>query len=403
MRVFCVRGCNCMMAIRTWALLAVLFVGVASIVSCTSAEDAVIKGDEQFSAGQYEDAAEHYGNAIEVLPDDAELRLKRAMALARAGKYAEAMADYDTAITLAPDDINAHMNRGVIRGILGDFPGASTDHRTVLEVELLTPEQAALEHGQWHGSFTMWTIYLGRGDFDKAISEYDTFIRLSPDQADAYMWRGCAYYLKGEDARAIEDYNKALTIDPANSFALYKRGLAYARLGNGPQALQDFRAALDIGFDEAGIRSVDDALLQAETPQPSTHEQGLFHLNRGLDRLKQADYDNAVADMDKARKLMDPQLIHLYIDTMHEVYFQSGIAYYDTGLYDQAVLLFDKALDVVPVPSDYPATLYQRGLSHYRENRHRQAMADLEKVLHLEQEFPDAAHYHRMAQEKLSQ
>ena len=87
---------------------------------------------------------------------------------------------------------------------------------------------------------------------------------------------------------------------------------------------------------------------------------------------------------------------------MHEIYFQSGVAYYDTGLYDQAVLLFDKALDVVPVPSDYPATLYQRGLSHYRAGRHRLAIADLQSVLHLEQDFPDAAHYSKLSQEELA-
>ncbi len=144
-----------------------------------------------------------------------------------------------------------------------------------------------------------------------------------------------------------------------------------------------------------------------DTPTPSstseTHEQGIFHHTRALDRLGTADYDGAVADIDKARKLIDPQLIHLYTDEMHRVYFESGIAYYDTGLYDQAVLLFDKALDVVLVPSDYPATLYQRGLSHYRAGRHRLAIADLESVLHLQQDFPDAAHYHRMSVEKLSQ
>ena len=51
-----------------------------------------------------------------------------------------------------------------------------------------------------------------------------------------------------------------------------------------------------------------------------------------------------------ARKLIDPQLIHLYSADMHEVYFQSGIAYYDTGLYDQAIILFDKAIAVVHRP-----------------------------------------------------
>ena len=138
------------------------------------------------------------------------------------------------------------------------------------------------------------------------------------------------------------------------------------------------------------------------TPQPSpTHEQGIFHHDRALDRLQQADYDNAVADMDKARKLIDPQLIHLYTDEMHQVYFQSGIAYYDTGLYDKAALLFDKAIDVVAPPSGYPDAYYWRGMSHYREGRHRQAIADFDMVIYLEQDYPDAAHYRQLSQEEL--
>ena len=148
------------------------------------------------------------------------------------------------------------------------------------------------------------------------------------------------------------------------------------------------------------------ALEQHPTATPhatSTHEQGLFHHSRGHDRLKQGDYDNAVADMDKARRLIDPQLIPLYTSTMQEVYFQSGIAYYDTGLYDQAIILFDKAVAVVPVPSEYPATYYHRGLSHYRKGSYRRAIADFDRIIHLEQDFPDAAHYRQISRDKLSQ
>ena len=137
-------------------------------------------------------------------------------------------------------------------------------------------------------------------------------------------------------------------------------------------------------------------------PQPpSYHEQGIFHHTRALVRLNQADYDNAVADIDKARELIDPQLIQLYTDEMHQVYFQSGVAYYDTGLYDDAIILFDKAIDVALSPSDYPAAYYQRGMSHYRKGNYRRAIADFDEVIHLHQDYPDAAHYRQLAQEEL--
>ena len=107
--------------------------------------------------------------------------------------------------------------------------------------------------------------------------------------------------------------------------------------------------------------------------------------------------------MDMARKLIDPQLIHLYSAEIRDVYFQSGIAYYDTGLYDDAIILFDKAVDVVLTSSDHPATYYHRGMAHYRKGSDRRAIADFDMVIHLEQEFPDAAHYRQLAQERLSE
>lgn len=335
--------------------------------------------------------------------DDVEMLLMRGIASADDRRFDEAAADFDAAIVISPDDLRAYLYRGVLSGIGGDYEKAAADHLTALKVEMISPEDAATQHEQWRGSITMWAIYLRSGDYDKAIADYNTFTGLSPGEADAYMWRGCAYYLKGEVDRAIVDYDKVLALSPDNALALYKRGLAHARLGDSSQADQDFSRAMAIGFDEAIAETGEAGQHSQDGSQNlSEHGKGIFHYNRALDRLQQADYDNAVADMDKARKLIDPQLIQLYTDEMHKVYYQSGIAYYDTGLYDQAVLLFDKALDVVPVPSDYPATIYQRGLSHYRAGRHRLAIADLQSVQHLEREFPDAAHYSELSQEELA-
>ena len=337
-------------------------------------------------------------------PSDADTLVRIGVSHARAERYDEAIASYDKAIKVTPEDARAYLYRGVISGITGNFDAAAADHLTVLKLDLLSPEDAAYEHGQWHGSFTMWTVYLRSGDFDRAIADYDTFTRLSPDEADAYMWRGCAYYLKSEDERAIADYDSALAIDPDNAFTLFMRGLSHARLGSPSRAQQDFIRALDIGFYGLTSEGADfaQAHKDAEQQTSETHEQqGVFHFTRALDRLSAADYDNAVADMDKARNLIDPKLIHLYTDDMHQVYFQSGVAYYDTGLYDDAIILFDKAIDAVPSPSNYPAAYFHRGMSHFRKSSYRRAIADFDEVIHLEQDYPDAAHYRQLSQENL--
>ena len=391
------------MSTRTISLLLSLVIGMNFLASCTLMEDVRGGVARLFSSGQSEEDVQQHADSVILSSDDAETLLERGIASANEERYDEATADLDAAIAISPDGLRAYLYRGVVRGIRGDYEKAAEDHQMALKVELFSPEDAAIEHEQWRSSITMWAIYLRSGDYDKAIEDYDTFTSLNPDEADAYMWRGCAYYLKGEADRAIADYDKALALSPDNGLALYKRGLAHALLGNSSQANQDFARAMAIGFDEAIVESGEAGQQSQSALQSlSNHEQGIFHYNRALTRLQKADYDNAVADIDRARKFIDPNLINAYTAEMHDVYYQSGVAYYDTGLYDQAVLLFDKALDVVPETSDYPAALYQRGLSHYRAGRHRLAIADLQSVLHLEQDFPDAAHYIRLSQEELA-
>ena len=192
--------------------------------------------------------------------------------------------------------------------------------------------------------------------------------------------------------------------------ALVIASLAMVSCSSSDDALGEGVGLSSPSQSEGAEQQYDDGVTEATagqhlsaSQQLSDHEQGIFHYERGLDRLKASDYDNAVADMDKARKLIDPQQMHMYTRDMHEVYFQSGIAYYDTGLYDDATRLFDKAIDVVASPSDYPAAYFHRGMSHYRKGSHRRAIADFDMLVGLEQDYPDAAHYRRLAREKLSE
>ena len=68
-------------------------------------------------------------------------------------------------------------------------------------------------------------------------------------QALAYYNRGNAFREKGEYDRAIQDYNQALTLKPNLDPAYYNRGIAYARKGEYRQAESDFSKALKLGYN----------------------------------------------------------------------------------------------------------------------------------------------------------
>ena len=55
-------------------------------------------------------------------------------------------------------------------------------------------------------------VHRSRGEYDWAIEDYDTVIKLNPDDVETYYNRGAAYYHKGDYEQAIKDYTKAITL-----------------------------------------------------------------------------------------------------------------------------------------------------------------------------------------------
>jgi tetratricopeptide (TPR) repeat protein len=87
-------------------------------------------------------------------------------------------------------------------------------------------------------------------DYDRAIGEYNTAIRLKPDYAEAYNDRGFAYYLKGDAERAIADYTRAIALRPNYPKAYNSRGVVYLAHGyGGAKAVADFDRAIALKPD----------------------------------------------------------------------------------------------------------------------------------------------------------
>jgi len=90
--------------------------------------------------------------------------------------------------------------------------------------------------------------YYFKGQLDRAIENYDKAIRLQPDIAEAFANRGNVYRKKGQLDRAIKDYDKAIHFKPDNAQVFADRGLAYEKKGESSQALRDFEKAYALGF-----------------------------------------------------------------------------------------------------------------------------------------------------------
>jgi tetratricopeptide (TPR) repeat protein len=63
-----------------------------------------------------------------------------------------------------------------------------------------------------------------KGEFDKAIAEYNESIRLNPKRATTFSSRGAAWDKKGEHDNAVADCSEAIRLDPQNAAAFNNRG-----------------------------------------------------------------------------------------------------------------------------------------------------------------------------------
>ena len=89
--------------------------------------------------------------------------------------------------------------------------------------------------------------YLGKGEYDLAIADYNQAIRLKPDYALAFSNRGNAYKAKDECDHAIRDYDQATLLDPDNSHVYGHMRMACVLQTAINAALRDLRKDHDPG------------------------------------------------------------------------------------------------------------------------------------------------------------
>ncbi len=84
------------------------------------------------------------------------------------------------------------------------------------------------------------------GQADEAISAFDLIIRVHPDMARAYYYRGVAFYRAGFDEEALADLETAIDLDPESGEPYLQRGLIHYQNDDRQAAMRDFNSAIDL-------------------------------------------------------------------------------------------------------------------------------------------------------------
>jgi tetratricopeptide (TPR) repeat protein len=121
------------------------------------------------------------------------------------------------------------------------------------------------------------------GDLEHALADYSEKVRLQPEAADGYGWRGSVYLDQEDYARALDDYSQAIRLAAGDvDLPAWFQDRATARhlLGDHQGAITDYTAALEAGGENAGV-----------------------FLLRGYVHFDLKDYASAVADYTQAINL----------------------------------------------------------------------------------------------------
>ncbi len=102
-----------------------------------------------------------------------------------------------------------------------------------------------------HAFFSIGCLLWEGGKAEKALSAYDTAIRLQPDYAEVYNNRGNIKNGLGYSDDALDDYDDAICFNPNFAEVYSNRGSTKFHLGKQAEALTDLNDAIQIKPDYA--------------------------------------------------------------------------------------------------------------------------------------------------------
>jgi len=158
--------------------------------------------------------------------------------------------------------------------------------------------------------------WAAKGDWDRAITDFNLALTFDPRLATAYNHRGIARQTKGDMEGALADFNRVIEIDPRRATAWNNRGLLRHSQGDFDGAIADFNRAIHIDpryarayYNRARARLAngDSAGADADTGkaiEPDPRDAPAYVL-RGLARQAQADPNGAIADFNRALEIAE--------------------------------------------------------------------------------------------------
>ena len=240
--------------------------------------------------GRYQEAADHYTEALRLNPEYAKGHDDLGSVLYIQGKYEEAEAQFVEAVRLDPGDENAHNNLGFFlytRGRYGEawlisskrcgsIP-AMTKHTTIWaissmrrgkreEAEAQFTEALRLNPEYADAHYNLGVALQTKGSYRAAKDHFTDVLRLNPGYADAHNNLGAILSIEGRRAEAEAHFAEAVRLDSGSVQAHYNLGTILSDLGNYAAARAHFAEAVRLAPGDPNVCNAN-AMLMAACPE----------------------------------------------------------------------------------------------------------------------------------------
>ena len=194
------------------------------------------RGLAQNGKGFIESAMKNFDEAIRLNPKFKEALVTRGNLYVEQDEYDKAIQDHTQAIKLDPEYALANISRGSSYGRMKNYR-AVEDFNSAIQLSPRDP-RPYIERGN---------AYLDGGKLEKGIQDLSQGIRMNYWQdLTLYEWRAGAYAKKGDYDKAIEDYNQIILLDPKNYNAYFNRSIVFGEKGESQRAMEDWMKGMEM-------------------------------------------------------------------------------------------------------------------------------------------------------------
>ena len=338
----------------------------------------VHRGLTALEYGRRQEAVQAFGKAIKIDPGFARAYLYRADTWRALGQIDRAIVECTKAIDLGLyAEMNAYLERGRLYAMKDRSDQAIADFSTYLKE---SPDDA-------NARTTRGLEWIKKGQADKALADFAEVIRRNPEAYKAYYNRALAWGLKQEHDKAIADIDVYLKHNPPYAPAYYARALAWVGKKDLDKAIADITQAIKLDpRDTAGYynrgklwlekKKVDKAITDFSEVIRRDPQAYYARYNRAEAWRKKQEYDKAIADIDVYVKHEPPYAPAYYVRAM---------AWSGKKNLDKAIADLTQAIKLDP---RYTVAYYSRALIWSNKRNPDKAIADFTEYL---RQSPDDA------------